>query len=590
MNITRRKAILSASCVGIVLACTAQIRLRFIPSGGGAAGLLSIANLSCEGKFRIQTPLQGHSVWDGQGLKPTMRYDVGDGLRHYFTFSSGAYVFENIEPTLSSCATANDSTVIAGPAAWGLGPSGDPHGSDWGRFSFISDGSDDGLPFGEPSDIFYSGMKWDRITSKFISFWEETYGGDGNVGKPSFGASTMDFGTHTFTAFGCWTTNPNTPQQQVGTGMMTPPASWIATNSALLPTGSNYWVLGFGGPIGVTTAVSMGPSLFLTSAPPSAGNSCTSNVSYPTPAGNVLSSYQPNTSGPTCYGDVIGCTPANAPVHTYAAKTSFVGYSSTLWPQDWSPYLGVGYDWTGTGFGMDWYDDGSLHGIVKPYAVASGWARATVPASPAPTYDAGTHLVTWGVSSIDTHDGYTMHPFDGIWWQACVPGVDPGCLGANGLDQAFGEIVSISGTGPYVLTVFAYPGTADSGLVFKPLVGGTWQFGANYAHAAVFGTLPRTTNRLQIIDPAEYVKVLNGTYATADLPIYASDSDATALFQGMGGPSTGEGVNTGSTANSWQMPQVTEDAAHHRIIVAFGNAPCPSNSYNCSIVYVLKVQ
>ncbi len=585
---------ITAGCIVIVLACTAQVRLRFIPAGGGASGLITISNITCEAKFRIQTPLQGHSVWDGGGLQARMRYDTGDGTRHYFTYTSGGNVFENVEPAvMSSCGTANDATVIAAPAAWGLGPSGDPHGSDWGRFPFQSDGSDDGLPGDPTSSTAYSGMKWDKLTSKWLSFWEETYGGDGDLGKPAFGASTMDFSTHTFIPYGCWTTNPSLPQQQLGTAAMQPPASWISTNSALLPAGSNFWILGFGGPIGVTTAVSMGPSVFLTSVPGS-GNSCTSNVSYPTPTGKILSNYQPNpdaTMTPNCWlSGVLGCTPTGTPVHTYPAQNSFTGYSSAIWPQDWVPYGGHGWDWTGSAFGMDWYDDGVFHGVVKPYSIASGWATGTTPASPAPTYNAGTHLVTWGTSSIDTHDGYTINPGDGIWWQACTAGVDPGCSNANGLDQACGSIDSISGTGPYVITAVAFAICGDSGGLFKPVVGGHWQFGANYAHAAVFTFLPRTANRMQIINPDEYVKVLNGTYSTPDLPVAAEDADATNIFAGMGGPSTGSGVVVSNPGNVWQVPVVTEDAAHRRIIVSFGNAPCPSNSYNCAMVYVLKVQ
>lgn len=563
-----------------------------VPKGSGTPGLLTTANISCEGKFRIVGP-QGsagtYTPGSTGGVHSTMRYDSGDGKRHYFTIIPSTHVWESVEPTLSPCGTAIGSTNIAGPASWGLGPSGDvTYGSDWGPPPFASSVTNDGLPGDPTAFVKYANIRWDAQTNKMLMFWLETYGGTGNLGKPTFGATTMNFTTHTFDAYGCWATNPNQLDAQAGTGAIFPPASWVSANSALLPAGSNFWIIGTGGPGIYNPLTSNGPSLILEPAP-LVGNACASGVSYPIGAGTVLSNYQANSAGPTCL--TLGCTPTTPPTHPYPARTSFTGYSSTQYDSDWNPYGGTGYFFSGSYFGLDWYDDGTYHGIFLPFTTVSGWGGGTVRASPSPTYDAGTGIGTFSVDSIDTNDGFTVNPLDNFWVTTCTVGVDAGCEDANANALTAGYVISVTGSGPYTITYNSLNGLDPSSGDHVPRVGGAWYFGPQYGHGNTIGGYPRFMLRAQIIDPAEYVKVLNGTYATSDLPTYAEDIDAAGLFPGLGNPSVGQGLNAGNGGNNFQFPfVVVADSAHNRIIVDFPNEQnCPA-FYFCSTVYVLKVQ
>ncbi len=576
--------------VGLCVASMGQVRLRFVPPPP-AGSLLTTANLSCKGKFRIAvTQKSGSIVPSAAGFtRVSMRYDAGDGKRHYFTMRSNGDVEESVEPTLSSCDTANDSTNIAGAASWGTGPAGGIFESDWGPFPYVSGADDDGLPYDGPTGTtVYSNLKWDAATNKMLSFWVAGYGSDTHVGTPTVGASTMNFTTHTFEAYGCWGANAGLPVQQVGTGLLTPPASWVAANSALLPNGTtNYWLLGLGGAVGYASSTSNGPSLVLMRTPTS-GNACSSGSTYYTGTNVILESHPYNTIGPTCGTGMLGCTPTVAPTHPYAAQTSFTGYAVTAdsGHDDWNVWGGHGWFGIVTLFGMEWYN-GTHPGIIVPFTVESGWQLGTVLASPAPTFDSGTNIGTFtsSVSISDMHDGYPANPFDNIWVKSCVSGVDAGCTDGNGLSLTGGYILSTSGN------TITYQGIAiDSGSGnHVPVVGGTWVFGPQYAHANTGGEFPRLAVRMQIIDPNEYVKVLNGTYATTDIRTYTEDIEAHAIFPGLGGPATGRGVSAGNFANYWTYPfNVIADDSHNEILVAFLNeGNCP-NFYYCNTVYVLQ--
>jgi hypothetical protein len=120
------------------------------------------------------------------------------------------------------------------------------------------------------------------------------------------------------------------------------------------------------------------------------------------------------------------------------------------------------------------------------------------------------------------------------------------------------------------------------------VVGGTWTFGPQYAHGDTGGTLPRLTVRLQTISLDQYVKVLNG--APTDSPTYTEDVDASAIFPGLGGPATGQGISAGIAANNFVWPyNVIADNPRSRLIVAFaGETNCPLYHF-CATVYVEKI-
>ncbi len=562
------------------------------PTATGSGSLLSLSNLSCEGKFRIAVTSPFGGAFTIYGFSTTMRFDNGDNKRHWFSFNSAGAVEESVEPTLDPCNTAAASTVFATQASWGAGPIyGDAYGSDWGGIlGFVSATSGDGLPGDAATTVWWGSLKFDATTNYLVSTWLETYGVGGNPGKPSFGASTLDFGTHTINPFGCWTTNPNLPQSQAGSGVIIPPAAWTAANSGLLPSAANYWIIGLGGPLIGASVDSMGPSLQLVPVPTS-GNSCTSNVSYPVGLGKILSNYQANSVGPNC--GVIGCTPSTAPTHPYPAQTSHTGYSSAAYATDWVPWAGHGWFYFGTQFGLDWYDDGTFHGVPVFYNEGTGWSTDTVLASPAPTYNAGTTFGSFAITSIDTHDGYHMNPGDNIWFITCTVGVDAGCDGGNADNETNGVITSVTGSGPYTINYTASGPMLDtSSGSHVPVVGTTYLFGTQYAHGDTLGTFARTVMRAQIMNPDEYVKVLNGTYGSADLPIYTEDADVSALFTTLGSPASGSGISTGAGQNNFRSPYtVIADPARHRIIVSVGNEECtPLGSHLCNMMYVLKVQ
>jgi hypothetical protein len=561
-------------------------------------GLVTTNKISCAGTFRIAVP-QGSFTDFSHGITAmTFKYDTTDNKRHYYALSGSGHVLETVEPTLVPCNTAIASTPFALAASWGTGGTdGSAYGSDWGPYPLQSSSGCPGvlvdfLP-GECGQVKPAGLKWDATNSYLLETWYPTYGPIYDNPKNSVAAVTMNSGAHSLTLNGCWAANPSNYMQQVGGGVIIPPAAWLTANGLTNSTG--YWGLGLGGPTGTVQLVSNGPSIELVPAPTS-GNACTNGTTttYQTAAGVKLANFSANNNGPTCGFNSYGCnTSGNPPTHPYAAQTAFTGYSSTISDFWWDPYGGHGWFWGGTTFGMDWYDDGVVRGVLVPFSDVSGWASGTVISSPAATYNSSTQMGSFSTNdAIDTHDGYTPHAGDAMWVQTCVAGVDPDCDNANARDWTFVTITGVSGSGPYTFTYHA------EGLDFGtgnhvPITGGQWSFGPFYGHGATGGTYPRAMFRLQVIDPEEYTKVFNHTYATADLPTYHEDIDATSLFPGWGGPSTGSGVpmNSGASNSTTGPSWAGADPARQQFLVNISFTDCSGGpSYNyCAQIYVWDI-
>jgi hypothetical protein len=326
---------------------------------------------------------------------------------------------------------------------------------------------------------------------------------------------------------------------------------------------------------------------------PASGNACVSGTTTPNPttAGVVLASFPSDTNGPNCFGSTLGCNTAGSPPGPHPpAQTAFTGYSQTFSNYWWDPYGGHGWFWGGVKFGMDWYDDGVVRGVLVPFSVVSGWATGTVLSSPAPSFNASTQMGSFSTSdSIDTHDGFVPHAGDAMWVQTCVPGVDSGCQAENQQDWTFVTITGVSGSGPYTFTYHAEGLDSGAGN-HVPVAGEQWSFGSFYGHGAGGGMFPRATFRLQVIDPNEYTKVLNHTYASADQPTYHEDIDAASLFPGWGGPSTGAGVpqNSGNhnslTGPSW----AAADPDRQQFLVNVSFSDCPTYFF-CGQIYVWNI-
>jgi hypothetical protein len=560
-----------------------------------SSGLIETSKITCAGTFRIAVP-QGSFTDFSHGLSAmTMKFDTSDNKRHYFALAGDGSVLESVEPTLSPCNTPAGSTALATNASWGYGgPNGSSYGSDWGPYPLVSTSGCPGnlvdyLP-GECGQVRPSGLKWDSTNSYLLETWYPTYATPDSVARNSVAAATLNGGAHSLSLAGCWAANPTRRMQQVGGGVLIPPSSWLTANG--LTASNGYWALGLGGPTGGTQVVSYGPSMHLVPAP-SSPNACTNGTTtaYPTALGTILSSFEANSNGPTCAGSTLGCNTAGSPpTHPYPAQTAFTGYSSTTSEFWWDPYGGHGWFWGGTSFGMDWYDDGVVRGVLVPFKAVSGWATGTVLSSPAPSYNSSTSTGSFSTnSSIDTHDGYQPNVGDAMWVQTCVAGVDPDCDNANARDWTFVTIESKSGSGPYTFTYHAWGldfGTGNH----VPIVGGQWWFGDFYGHGDTAGTFPRAMLRLQVIDPNEYTKVLNGTYATSDLPTYHEDIDATSLFPQWGGPSTGSGVAQNyNGGNSLVGPSwAGADPDRQQFLVNVSLTDCPTY-YFCGQIYVWNI-
>jgi hypothetical protein len=573
----------------------------FKSATASSTGLVQTSKITCAGTFRIAVP-QGSFTDFSHGITAmTFKFDTTDNKRHYFALAGDGHVLESVEPTLSPCSTAVDMTPFALAASWGTGGiDGGTYGSDWGAYPLSSNSGCPGnltdyLP-GECGQVKPAGLKWDSANSYLLETWYPTYGTPASTGVNSVAAVTMNNSLHSMSLVGCWAAYPDQKMQQVGGGVIIPPAAWVTANGALLPSGPNgYWLLGLGGATGDVQLVSNGPTMMLVPVPTS-GNACTNGTTtpYPTAAGVQLANFEANTNGPTCGGSSPGCNTAGSPpTFPSAAKTAFTGYSSTFSPYWWDPYGGHGWFWGGTAFGMDWYDDGVVQGVLVPFSDVSGWARGTVLSSPTPTYNAGTSIGTFSTSDpITTHDGYSVNVGDAIWVQTCVAGTDPNCDSTNAHDWTWATITGISGTGPYDFTYFAWgPDTGTGNHVPVPSLG--WSFGPFYGHGAGGGMFPRAMFRLQVIDPAEYTKVLDGTYTTADQPTYTEDIDASSLFPQFGGPSTGTGVSqnfggfNANTAPSW----AGADPARQQFLVNISMTYCtngPSYSF-CAQIYVWDI-
>jgi hypothetical protein len=581
--------------------------LSWSPAGDGIAtsavfksavigtGLVLTSKISCAGTFRIAVP-QGSFTDFTRGMSAmTFKFDPSDSKRHYFTLAGDGHVLESVEPTLAPCNTAAASTPIAGAASWGTGGgTGTIYGSDWGAYPLVSGSGCPGylvdLQPGECGNVRPSGLKWDAANNYLLETWYPTYGPVGNLGVNSIAAATMNSTTHSIALNGCWAANPGKPMQQVGTGVIIPPSSWLTANG--LTAANGYWGLGLGGATGFVSLVSYGPTIELVPVP-SSGNACTSGTttSYPTAAGVVLANFQSNNVGPTCGFSSFGCNTAGSPpTHPYPAQTAFTGYSSNVSDYWWDPYGGHGWFWGGTPLALDWYDDGTVQGVLVPFGAVSGWATGSVISSPAPTYNSGTFVGTFSTNDpINTHDGYTAHVGDAMWVQTCVAGVDPNCNSVNQLDWTFITITGISGSGPYNFTYHADGLDGGTGN-HVPIVGGQWVFGPFYGHGAGGGMYPRAMFRLQVIDPNEYTKVLNSTYATPDLPTYHEDIDASSLLPGWGGPATGAGVAqnymgaNAITGPSW----AGADPARQQFLVNVSFTACPAYFF-CGQVYVWDI-
>jgi hypothetical protein len=558
-------------------------------------GVIETSKITCAGTFRIAVP-QGSFTEFAHGLSAmTMKFDTSDNKRHYFALAGSGHVLESVEPTLVPCNTAVASTPIAGAASWGTGDTdGSIYGSDWGPYPLHSTSGCPGdlsdYQPGECGQVKPSGLKWDPANNYLVETWYPTYGTPYSYARNSVAAATMNSSTHTFSLTGCWAAKPDQWMQMVGGGLIIPPASWLSANG--LTASNGYWALGLGGPTGDVQLVSYGPTMQLVPVPTS-GNACTNGTTtaYPTATGVVLSNFQTNTNGPTCGGSSAGCnTSGMPPTHPYAAESAFTGYSQTFSSYWWDPYAGHGWFWGGTSFGMDWYDDGVVRGVLVPFRDVSGWAGGTVLSSPSASYNSGTQNGSFSTSDpIATHDGYQVNPGDAMWVQTCVAGVDPDCDSANQRDWTYITITGVSGSGPYTFTYHA------EGLDFGtgnhvPVAGLQWNFGSFYGHGAGGGFFPRAMFRLQVIDPNEYTKVLNHTYASSDLPTYHEDIDASSLFPGWGGPATGSGVaqNFGGgnaiTGPSW----AAADPARQQFLVNVSMSDCPAYFY-CGQIYVWNI-
>jgi hypothetical protein len=564
-------------------------------------GLIETSKISCAGTFRIAVP-QGSFTDFSHGITAmTFKFDSSDSKRHYFALAGDGHVLESVEPTLAPCNTAIDQTPFALAASWGTGgPSGSAWGSDWGRYPLESTSGCPGnlvdfLP-GECGQVKPAGLKWDNANNYLLETWYPTYGPVYNLGKNSIAAVTMNSSAHSLALTGCWAANPDKVMQQVGGGVIIPPTSWLTANG--LSAGNGYWGLGLGGPTGTVQLVSNGPTIQLVPVP-SSGNACTDGTTTPNPTalGVELANFAANQNGPTCGFLSLGCNTAGSPpTHQYAAQTAFTGYSSTISPFWWDPYGGHGWFWGGTTFGMDWYDDGVVRGVLVPFSEVSGWATGTVLSSPAPSYDPVTSIGSFSTNdSIDTHDGYVPHVGDAMWVQTCTVDVDPGCdTHENARDWSFVTITGVSGSGPYTFTYHVEGPDVGSG-DHVPLTGGGWWFGPFYGHGSTAGTYPRAMFRLQVIDPNEYTKVLNGTYPTSDLPTYHEDIDATSLFPQWGGPSTGSGVpmNSGNHNSTTGPSWAGADPDRQQFMVNISFTSCdattaPAYSY-CAQIYVWNI-
>jgi len=583
----------------LVLGLAASAQAQTTP-----AGLIDPSKITCVGTFRIAVP-QGSVADFSRGMTAmTYRYVPGDTRRHYYVLAGSGHVLESVEPTtLAACSASVNTTPFTQAAAWGWGgPDGSATGSDWGAFPIASTSGcatgnyTDFLP-GDCWAVKPGGLKWDDANGLLVETWFPIYNGFDTWGKNGLGAATLNSTTHTLALTGCWAANPATYQQITGGGLLIPPASWVTANQARLPASAKgYWLLGLGGATGTVEITSNGPSLQLVPVP--SGNACTNGTTTPflTPAGTVLARFAANALGPTCGGGLLGCsTSANPPTHPFPAKLAYTGYSQTFSPYWWDPYGGHGWFWgSGTSWGMDWYDDGVVRGVVVPYRIVSGWATGTIAATPAPSYNAATGAGSFSTTSaVDTHDGAVPHVDDVMWAQTCAPTV-PGCDAANARDWTWLTITGVSTPTPGT-TTYTY---AVGGLDFStgnhvPVPGMRWWFGPFYGHGATGGFFPRATFRLQIIDPNEYTKVLNGTYATPDLPTYYADVDASALMPAFGSPATGRGVaQNGGGGNSYTGPSWSgADPAHQQFLTTVSFTDCTGgpNYSTCGQVYVWKI-
>jgi hypothetical protein len=242
---------------------------------------------------------------------------------------------------------------------------------------------------------------------------------------------------------------------------------------------------------------------------------------------------------------------------------------------------------------MDWYDDGVVQGVLVPFGEVSGWAAGTVSSSPAPSYDPVTQVGSFSTDDpLDTHDGYQPHVGDALWVQTCVAGVDPDCDAANARDWTFITIESVSASAPHTITYRAWGLDYGSG-PHVPVPGLRWWFGPFYGHGDIGGTFPRAMFRLQVIDPHEYTKVLDGTYATPDLPTYHEDIDASSLLPRWGGPATGSGVaqnfNGGNSTTGPSWAAADPDRQQFLVNVSFTDCTNGPNYNFCAQIYVWNI-
>jgi hypothetical protein len=522
-------------------------------------------------------------------LPVTGRYE-SDGKFHYLQVRGDGSIGEFAEPTLSPMSTPYASIPAA---TWDTWTGGGGQGV-WGTPNWNDDCTNLGnTANGRPScNAAIFGVKWFPDQQAICETWSPLYGSL-YPHAATFGCYTLSESTHTLAnRLGCWGMS-NVANVIAAGGMLEIPDAWANANLS----GRKY-VIGFGEPgaLGGLTN-SHGPDLHAFAWP--AQNDCPSTATggtYPyTLTGTVMEEHLAGSAvGPNCYMDAntankIGCTPTQAPTRPYAMAQKWTGYSSSTYVFNWNPWSGPSplpatqHGWMSayaTQWALDWYDDtafgGTRYGVVMPYVTPSGWLNQTVLASPAPTYvyDQSKFfypLITFAVSSLDTHDGATVNPGDIIWVQGCRPGTDLGCTTENMDYLDYAVVRSVSGN---VITAYVTNLDNCSSCSHVPPVGGLVLEGGLYVHG--MPNLIRQVERLKVCDPNVYRAVIADP-SQADLVQCDDEIDAHALAPFFGCPTCPETIYDSKGQMDMKGVPVTygtpvsvlADPEHRKIRVAY---------------------
>jgi hypothetical protein len=518
----------------------------FTTTGGAAAGVVALSNLSIAGCFLTYGTDTGTLTTD----YPVAMRKVGSA-RRYLQISGNGNVYESDEPTLKACSTAVASlNVGAYKGTWGTiavqGSQQTPGNGGVIRGAFV-----------------------DPISSKLVIGWSGQYTNlpDGiNTLAVYSMTGNPDLATQALALDGCFA-YPH-PMPYTSGGVVPIPASFVST---YLPAGARWGLTG-GLFASATSGNLYGPSL--EAVVPPTTNACAAGVDNLQSAGTVLARFVANTTGPHCTngtssGPNLGCTPSTAPTNPHPAYMSFTDYSYDLYTSDWDPYGSpkVGYYADYVSWRLGLYDDGVKAAGIAPFTASEGWITTTISASPAPTMT-GTGSVgstgTMRLGSTSTNDGLNLNVGDFLGVNLCVRDVDAGCISENQKYLGIGQVTSVNTTTHDVaFTVVSPSGCTDC--VNIPQVGGPVYGGPIYV-SAIPGWM-RSTLRLQLIDLAQWAAVIGG--AAPYTPTYNEETSLYAMgVTTLGDPSAGQGIRAGFTVGSAQtVTSVVTDPANQQFVI-----------------------